>query len=149
MEANRVHSEHWRPVGRIVPVVRSTPPEAVPAPAVESPRIAATDPRWVLAVRTAEVMEGPVLPLDKRERLLRIGRILGLTPFDSNLIIAIVQDQARRGVAPGQCPTQGIAQLAMVSQVRPVSKAQRRVSFAATVAALVVAEVFALWWLFQ
>ena len=72
------------------------------------------DPRWVLAVRVAEQMQGSVLPPDRREKLIKLGRSFGLTPFDANLIIAIVQDQARRGYAPAYCPTAGEGQLRMV-----------------------------------
>ncbi len=72
------------------------------------------DPRWVLAVRCAEALQGAVLPPDKRQRLVDLGKRLGLTPFDANLVIAIVQDQARRGYAPELCPSAGEAQLRMV-----------------------------------
>lgn len=36
----------------------------------------------------------------ERESLIRAGRLMGLSPFESNLVIAIVQDQARRGLGP-------------------------------------------------
>ncbi len=74
----------------------------------------AGDPRWVLAVRCAEALQGAVLPPEKRQRLVDLGKRLGLSPFDANLVIAIVQDQARRGYAPELCPSQGEAQLRMV-----------------------------------
>lgn len=35
---------------------------------------------------------------DDREQLIRTGRLLGLNAFESNLVIAIMQDQARRGL---------------------------------------------------
>jgi hypothetical protein len=76
------------------------------------------DPRWVLAVRTAEALEGAILPPEKRERLIRLGRVMGLSPFDAALVIAIVQDQARRGYAPAYCPTAGESQLRMVPRPR-------------------------------
>ena len=86
------------------------------------PIASATDPRWVLAVRTAEVLEGDVLPPAKREGLMQAGKAMGLTAFDCSLIIAIVQDRARRGIAPAQCPAAGEEQLAMVPKpgVRPL-----------------------------
>lgn len=77
------------------------------------------DPRWVLAVRTAEQLEGALLRPERRERLIRLGRLLGLSVFDSNLIIAIVQDQARRGHAPAYCPTAGESQLRMIPLPQP------------------------------
>lgn len=78
------------------------------------PLTGAGDPRWVLAVRTAEQLQGMVLPPERRDRLIRLGRVLGLSAFDSNLVIAIVQDQARRGYAPQSCPAAGEAQLRFV-----------------------------------
>lgn len=78
-----------------------------------------TDPRWVLAVRVAEQLQGSILPPARRDRLVRMGKMFGLTAFDSNLIIAIVQDQARRGYAPAYCPTAGEPQLRMVPRPRP------------------------------
>ena len=72
------------------------------------------DPRWVLAVRAAEQLQGATLTPPARDRLVRMARAFGLTAFDANLIIAIVQDQARRGYAPAFCPTAGEPQLRMV-----------------------------------
>lgn len=74
----------------------------------------ATDPRWVLAVRTAELLEGDVLPPNKRESLMRTGKVMGLSPFDCSLILAIVQDRARRGIAPERCPSASESQLALI-----------------------------------
>ncbi|MFN3165840.1 MAG: hypothetical protein ACE37H_02115 [Phycisphaeraceae bacterium] len=96
-----------RLVGVGAPDVR--PPTQNPTP-IDS----ATDPRWVLAVRTAEMLEGDVLPPDKREALMRTGKVMGLSPFDCSLVLAIVQDRARRGVAPERCPAAGKSQLALI-----------------------------------
>jgi hypothetical protein len=73
-----------------------------------------SDARWVLAVRTAEQLEGPILPPDRREQLVKLGKVLGLTAFDANLVIAIVQDQARRGYPASHCPTAAEGQLRMI-----------------------------------
>lgn len=73
-----------------------------------------TDPRWVLAARTTEVLEGAVLPPQRRERLIRLGGVLGLSVFDANLVIAIVQDQARRGYPKESILGQAEGQLRMV-----------------------------------
>jgi hypothetical protein len=65
--------------------------------------LAATDARWVLAVRTASLLEGgraAVLAPERRRRLLALASQLGLRPFDANLVIAIVQDGARSGEGP-------------------------------------------------
>ncbi|HEB61273.1 MAG TPA: hypothetical protein ENJ06_05550 [Phycisphaeraceae bacterium] len=55
------------------------------------------DARWVLALRTAQSLQGAQLLPEKRESLLRLATHLGMRPFDANLVIAIVQDRARRG----------------------------------------------------
>jgi len=83
----------------------STAPADVPSSRSRGPSIARTDPRWVFAVLVASRLEGgraAVLRPEQRERLLRAGRGLGLRPFDAALAIALVQDAARRGEAPGQ-----------------------------------------------
>lgn len=84
-----------------------------PADAGE-PIIDFADPRWVLAVRTGESLEGPILTADKRERLLMLGKQMGLSPFDANLIIAMVQDQARRGQPAEMCAELAEPQLMMI-----------------------------------
>ena len=56
-----------------------------------------SDPRWVLALQTRDRLQGSTLTPERREQLLKAGKTLGLRPFESNLVIAIVQDQARTG----------------------------------------------------
>ena len=56
-----------------------------------------TDPRWVLAARTHTQLQGSTLTPERRDRLLTTARQLGVRPFEANVIIAIVQDHARRG----------------------------------------------------
>ncbi len=85
-----------------------------PRPNVIEPIRQATDPRWVLAIRVAQALDGPILRPERRERLLRVGKVLGLSPFDTNLVIAIIQDRARRGIAPLQCARACTSQLEMV-----------------------------------
>ncbi|MFN7021363.1 MAG: hypothetical protein ACK4WH_08570, partial [Phycisphaerales bacterium] len=56
------------------------------------------DPRWLLARRTLEQLQGgsaAVLPPESRARLNALGRRLGVRVFDVSLVIAIVQDYAR------------------------------------------------------
>lgn len=58
------------------------------------------DARWILAVRTSQMVQGRragIITPDARARLLSLASGLGLRPFDANLVIAIVQDGARRG----------------------------------------------------
>lgn len=128
-----------------------------PAPLVGHPLAGLADPRWVLALRTAEVMEGAIVRPEKRRRLLQLGKMLGLSPFDSNLVVAIMQDQARRGHAPSRCPAAGEQQLTMVplpDAYRPRDaqskrrRLQRRVAIAATVTSFLATELFLVWWLF-
>jgi len=97
------------------------------------------DPRWVLAIRTNELMQGPLLRPEHRENLLRLGRMLGLTPFEANLVLAIVQDQARRG----EPLSSAAGNLAMVPQYRP-AKARRRWRTALAWAAAFIAVEIAL-----
>jgi len=112
-----------RPAER--PPARQTLSDTAPSNQSDGPHLdGPTDPRWVLAVRTADQLEGAILRPEKRERLIRLARTMGLTPFDANLIIAIVQDQARRGYQPEYCPTAGESQLAMV----PAPSAARRLT---------------------
>ena len=56
-----------------------------------------TDPRWALAARAYSQLQGSALTQERRLQVMRTARRLGVRPFDANLIIAIVQDQARRG----------------------------------------------------
>ncbi len=148
--------------GRIPPERLSASPTALSTtastadagPAMGKPIREATDPRWVLAVRTAESLEGTVLRPEKRERLVHLGKILGLSPFDANLVIAIVQDQARRGFAPSHCPTAGEPQLRLVPLPhRELSEADARsrriLIISAIIAVLVGFELVILKWIFS
>lgn len=85
------------------------PPTANPTP-IRS----ATDPRWVLAVSASQMMQGDILPPTKRETLMSQGKAMGLSPFDCSLILAIIQDRARRGIALDQCPTASESQLSLI-----------------------------------
>jgi len=111
--------------------------------------VGSTDPRWVLAVRTAEKLQGEILAPEHREQLLRLGKLQGLSPFASSLIIAIVQDQARRGYASEYCPTAGEPQLRMISPPHSDPRHRKAMHAALIVAALLAGELVALhWWLF-
>ncbi len=117
------------------------------------PLAGVADPRWVLAVRVAETMQGAMLPVDARQRLVRLGKVMGLSPFDANLVIAIVQDQARRGYAPAFCPTAGQQQLTMVPlpgtpKAGSLTDRARFMNLASLILAVVLTELAILWWLF-
>lgn len=63
----------------------------------------ADDGRRIFATRVAEALEGgraAILPPERRTRLVRIASMLGVRTFDAHLVIAIVQDGARRGEIP-------------------------------------------------
>lgn len=114
--------------------------------AIDSP----TDPRWVLAIRTAEALEGAILRPERREQLVRTGKVMGLSAFDCNLVIAIVQDQARRGYEPQYCPTAGEPQLRLVPLPRRARFMRRqRAYIAITVAGIIAMEVAMLLWLLK
>jgi len=106
---NEINEQH---VADAADTARDARPGAQPAP--PTPIRGATDPRWVLAVRTAESLQGDVLSPEKRERLMSLAKMMGLTPFDGCLVIAMIQDQARRGLLARHCPGAVEPQLAMI-----------------------------------
>lgn len=65
---------------------------------------------------------------EDRERLIRAGKVMGLTPFHAQLIIAIVQDQARRGVLPDAIvdACSDAAACIPLPQTRPMAPAFRK-----------------------
>ncbi len=108
----------------------------------QNPTLDPTDPRWVVAVRAYSQLQGTTLTPERRQRVLRIAHLLGVRPFDANIIIAIVQDQARHGrtIAEAQ-PT-----IALLS--RPGRKARPAwLRWAAAIAVAAVANALLIWWL--
>ncbi len=55
------------------------------------------DARWRLATETQQALQGAVLAYEDRRALLALAHRMGIRAFDANLILAIVQDRARRG----------------------------------------------------
>ena len=102
-------------------------------------------------MRTAESLEGALLTPEKRQNLMRLAGMLRLTPFDASLIIAIVQDQARRGHPPSYCAMAGADQLAMVphrGSAGPLSDRARRLwIIAGLTACLIGLQLITVWWL--
>ncbi|MEM1109237.1 MAG: hypothetical protein AAGH99_11175 [Planctomycetota bacterium] len=140
----RLGSADGQPKLRLVGAGAIVKPDLTPT---QGTAIAGTnDPRWVLAVRVAEQLQGSVLPPDKRDRLVKIGKMFGLTAFDANLIIAIVQDQARRGYAPAYCPTAGEPQLRMVPPPQKIKwvTPQRTLLIAGVIAGFIALELIVL-----
>jgi hypothetical protein len=135
----------------------ATRPEAPhgPVAARVAQTLEAADPRWVLAIRVAESLEGTILSPERRRSLIRMGKVFGLTAFDANLIIAIVQDQARRGYRPEVCPRMGEAQLRMVPLPRRAkllslgtTPARRWMTIALLIVGMAAAELAVLWLVF-
>jgi hypothetical protein len=62
------------------------------------------DPRLAMISETVHRLQGTILTPEDRSALLAFGRARGLRAFDSNLLIAMVQDRARRGETPGAIP---------------------------------------------
>lgn len=58
------------------------------------------DAQAIFSRRVVEQLDGgrcALLTPERRDRLVALGKRLGMTTFDSNLVIAQVQDAARRG----------------------------------------------------
>ncbi|MFP4145106.1 MAG: hypothetical protein ACLFV3_08175 [Phycisphaeraceae bacterium] len=146
---NRSPRSHRRPPLRLTDAPRKRTARPTPGPRVEE----AGDPRWVLAVRTAEKLEGTLLAPEKRERLVQLGKTMGLSVFDANLVIAIVQDQARRGHRPELCARAGAEELRMVplprsSGWRDMFRGRQAVRVAWTLIGLLAGELMMLWAIF-
>jgi hypothetical protein len=91
-------AERTRPIPRAI-----TGSERIEPAAASTVTMSALDPRWVLAVQVHRQMQGgraAIVTPETRRRLMLIGRRLGLRPFDTSLVIAIIQDGARRGEDP-------------------------------------------------
>lgn len=111
------------------------------------------DARWAVAMRARDLLEGgraAVLTRDRRRRLVRLATRVGLREFDANLIIAIVQDEARTGEAqprtgPPGLPTDGIAardaMARRIAMVRPVPRRTHASPWPVLVAAAIIAVV--------
>lgn len=114
------------------------------------------DARWILARRTAEAIEGgraAILRPEVRVRLLAIGQRLGLRPFDANLVIAIVQDEARCAPLSRIGASVAIPE-SLVSRIRLVrgpvgGRSSRKVLFMAAIAIMLGAAgaLLGIWWL--
>jgi hypothetical protein len=102
-----------------------------------------TDPRWALAARAYSQLQGSALTQERRVQVMRTARRLGVRPFDANLIIAIVQDQARRG--------HGLREAAgMITLIDPPkrrSAGSTWVRWASAVVCAAAANAFLIWWL--
>jgi len=69
----------------------------------ESARLSHEDVRRIFALEVASSLQGgraALLTPERRRRLLARAGQLGLRPFDASLVIAVTQDNARRGAHP-------------------------------------------------
>ncbi|MCZ6611943.1 MAG: hypothetical protein O6941_04855 [Planctomycetota bacterium] len=108
------------------------------------PPLEPTDPRWILAARAYTQLEDQTLTFQHRKRLLRMGRQLGVRPLQVNMIIAIVQDHARRGIDLSEA-VEAIALLKQPGAGPSAGWIWAR--WAAAVATALVANALLIWWL--
>ncbi|MCZ6836155.1 MAG: hypothetical protein O7G85_10310 [Planctomycetota bacterium] len=104
-----------------------------------------TDPRWVMAAKAYASLQGSTLTPERRERLVHTAKSLGLRPFDANLVIAIVQDHARRGLRPDQA-------IGSLKMIEPVQRRHHQnmalwIRWGVAIACAVMANAFLIWWL--
>ncbi len=111
--------------------------------AAANPTLDPTDPRWVLAVRAYSQLQGSAMTWDRRQRVLDTADRLGVRPFDANLIIAIVQDHARRGRALDEAA----GTLALLDPPAATSRDATTLRWLAAIATAIVANAFLIWWL--
>ena len=109
-----------------------------------NPSLDPTDPRWVLAARAYSQLQGTTLTPERRQRVLRNARQLGVRPFEANVIIAVVQDHARRSAPLAQAAD-------TLSLLRdPRCDTQRRTAWSRWIAAgltALAANAIVIWWL--
>lgn len=125
------------------PTIYATSAERDVAAENASAALGADDARQAFAVAVARSLEGgraAILRPDARRSLTSQAGRLGLRPFDAALVIAIVQDAARRGESPDSPPM--LAAIPTPSQETPSP-------WAGVVGALLAAGLVALvvWWL--
>jgi hypothetical protein len=101
------------------------------------------DPRWQVALETASRLEGSLLTFERRRAILAFAAKVGVRPFDANLIIAAVQDRARRGE-----PLEDARSTVLIAApvVRRPRRRSRSIAVYATTAILAIAAHAALAW---
>jgi hypothetical protein len=118
------------------------------------------DARWRLATETQQALQGAVLAYEDRRSLLALAHRMGIRAFDANLILAIVQDRARRGESlQSAAPTIAVlprptaaASSAMPSSVTPSSVTLPSVTLlwvAAIAIAMLVDSILIAWIIFS
>lgn len=112
--------------------------------AAANPGLDPTDPRWVLAVRAYSQLQGSSLTPTRRQQLIKTAGGMGVRQFDANLIIAIVQDHARRGKGLGDAA--GTVALLEPPATRRGRDEQATLRWAVAILTAVVANIFLIWW---
>ena len=118
------------------------------------------DARWRLATETQQALQGAVLAYEDRRSLLALAHRMGIRAFDANLILAIVQDRARRGESlQSAAPTLAVlprptaaASAVMPSSVEPSSVTLPSVTLlwvAAIALAMLVDSILIAWIIFS
>jgi hypothetical protein len=97
----------------------------------------------VLATRVSSQLQGTALTWDRRQRVLEVAERLGVRPFDANLIIAIVQDHARRG----RTLSDAAGTIALLDTPMQPTGRFEWLRWLAAVSAAVVANALLIWWL--
>ena len=121
------------------PMQNQDPTTAVGQENWAAAQLSVNDPRWVLALRTVAELNGPILTSEGRHRVLRNAQSLGIRSFDANLIMALVQDRARRGESIDQAC--GALKLIAI----PAAQRKPRLPWVALVGVVLSVEAFGIW----
>jgi hypothetical protein len=117
-----VSDERPRPDARAESVYRKAVAHEM-LQARESVRGRALDPfdaRWQFATAVESALQGATLAYEDRRRLLGMATRLGIREFDAHLIVALVQDRARRGESiEGAAPTIALLPVQRATKLQP------------------------------
>jgi hypothetical protein len=138
-----VRDERPRPDPRALRVYRQAAAQetVLARETARDPSFAPGDPRWRFATEVSAALQGATLAFEDRRRLLALAERIGIRAFDANLIVALVQDRARRGE-----PVESAAgTLAMLPAGRPAGRHLGHVLAAGLVAAMLFDAVLIAW----
>lgn len=100
---------------------------------------ASGDLRRLFALRASQMLEGgraAIMPPESRRMLVGDARRFGLRAFEANLIIAVVQDSARRGEPPAAAAAAGVLD---VIPTRPPLREKRQLLVQRVVVSILMA----------
>ncbi len=127
----------------LAPTARERAEQRIIQANAASASLAALDPRWVLAVQVTRSLQGgraAVVTPEERKRLMMVGNRMGLRSFDTNLVIAIVQDGARAGEDP--LGTAAVGRLRLVGRESELSDAKPGPGWGLVAAMVIAAGLF-------